>query len=140
MLEIRISNYKPDGTEVKTVWTLDPLKDKAYPFIKREEGNSSNGTTMRRPYYEQTVRQITFGASALVDPANQDNFSRLIRSHKIEFVTGTKGKNKIYTEFALDAEAEISFDYLEDVIELAFKELKFIEKFPRWFDAWYPKG
>lgn len=138
MLEIRISNYKADGSETKTTWSVDPLKDKSHPRLERSEGSSTGGVLRRRPYFEQTVRQITFGADVLLDAVRKENFIRLLRSHKIEFVT-TEGRKKIYTEYSIDTDAEIEYEYLEDIVDLAFKELKFIETKPRWFNQWYAK-
>lgn len=136
MLEIRISNYHSDGTEFQTDWNFEPLKDKSYPLIQRESGASTGGVMRRRPYAEQEVREITFGASLLISSAARAVFVKLLRAHKIEFASGT-GTQKKYTEYVLDAETEIAYDYLEDITALIWKELKFIEKSPRWQNTWY---
>jgi hypothetical protein len=139
MLDLRITNYKSDGTEFQAIASFDPLFDKAYPAYKRDEGESTGGIASRRPYYEREIRNITFGAGILATQDSRDLFRKLLRSHKIEFITTDAKKKKIYTAYELDIDAEVEPSYLEDsdLVELAYKEIKFIEKKSREFNTWY---
>lgn len=136
-MRLRLTYFK-HGKEVSDIWDFQPLRDKRQaPQYLRDDRTSSDGRLLRRPYGEQNVRLITFGAGLILAGTDgADKFLLLQRAHKIEI---SDDRGKTWAEYVPDLTDQIELSLLEDIDELAYCEIKFIEAQARYFADWYPK-
>lgn len=134
-MQLRLTTFKA-GAESQVIWDFVPLRDKRQaPLYLRDDRAGSDGKPLRRPYAEQNVRLVTFGAGLLVlGGAGADNFLRFQRAHRIEI---SDDKGKTFVEYVPDLSQQVELQALEDLDELAWAEIKFIEAKPRFFAEWY---
>lgn len=102
----------------------------------RKSGRDASANFNSKPLAESAVLRVTFGADCLAGDDDYEKFQRFLRARKIEVVKLVNGK-ETYLEFGLQQEEEISFDHLEDVAQLIFKEFKLVETLARWYNKWY---
>jgi hypothetical protein len=135
-VQLRLT-YFERGLERQTIWSFEPLRDKKQaPQYLRDDRQSGDGSPLRRPYAEQAVRLVTFGAGLVSFGSGADSLKLLQRAHRIEFDEGADPARPVWVEYAPDLGSQLDLQLLEDIDDLVYCEIKFIEKKPRYFPDW----
>jgi hypothetical protein len=114
MITLRLYSYSPEGDEVKTDWSFEPLHDLDGLDYDRESDQSTSGTKRRRPFARREVREITLGAGTLLIPKHQRGLQAMLDAHKIEWQRQVNGKTT-WVEFVADLEGSIRYERVDEI-------------------------
>jgi hypothetical protein len=140
VLRIRLTLRRSDDKTFQVVWDADVLSEnlkRPDRIVYRKTSRSASGVDRRVSLWDKRRISVTFGAALLRSETGWKNFISLLRAEKIEFGEVRLGK-QYWTEYVLKLDEDVEFDHVEDIAELATKELQFIERKPVWYMDWNP--
>ncbi len=132
MYSFILSNYDSSGALVTTSWQFTPVDREPGFDINRSDTLRATGVSGGRGFFIKEVWQITIGAATLLVDSHRENFLRLVTS---DIIWQRKlGSRKLETEFVLETDKRVMFEYLQDKRSLKRKTFTLVEKQANYYD------
>jgi hypothetical protein len=134
MLSFVITTYNELGLTEDNLWEFTPVDcEPGFDIVKSDKARAT-GSGAARPFLIKEVWQLTIGAGTLRLDEHRLNFLRLVTAVKIVWKRKL-GNRTIETEFELETDRRLMFEYLQDRRSLKRKTITLVEKEPNYYDS-----
>jgi hypothetical protein len=134
MLTFVITTYNEFGLTEDYTWEFTPVdREPGFDIIKSDKSRAT-GSGATRPFLIKEVWQLTIGAGTLAFSDNRLNFLRLITAVKVVWKRKLGSKTTL-TEFELETDRRLMFEYLQERRSLKRKTITLVEKEPNYYDS-----
>jgi hypothetical protein len=129
-----LTTYDKDGIEQAFAWDFSPIdREPGFETIRQDKPRATGAGSIR-PFCIKEVWSITIGAGTFLSEDHRKNFLRLITAKKIVWKRHLHSK-QVETEFELETDARLMFEYLQDKRSLKRKTFTIVEKEPHYYDT-----
>jgi hypothetical protein len=134
MYEFKLTVYKSEAQEKLVSWKFTPIDREPGFEILRSDKLRATGASNKKAFAIKEVWTITIGAGTLLFEDHRKHFLQFISAKSFVWVRNLDGK-KDETEFELETDSRILFEYLQDRRSLKRKTFTIIEKAPNYYDS-----